>query len=192
MTAYLIAMLVVFVANAVPAFAPPTWTLLVFLEFNYELQPAALVLIGVVAATAGRALMATYMRRSTRWMPRTYVTNMQSAAQYLTKTRGRVFATFVLFFISPLSSAQLFAAAGIMKSVRLQPLLLAFAAGRTLSYSSYVTGAHLVKQSSVGDVVLETLKSPWALAVQLLMVAGVIALGMHDWTSDDSGESAVE
>lgn len=185
MTAYVIAILVVFVANAVPAFAPPTWSLLVFLELNFELQPAALVVIGVLAATAGRAVLAVYMRHSTRWMPHTYVANMESAGRYLTKTRGRLLATFALFFVSPLSSAQLFAAAGIMKSVRLRPLLAAFAIGRSFSYASYVAGAHLVKQSSFGDVVLETLKSPWAIAAQVLMVALVIGLGMHHWNHDE-------
>ena len=192
MSAYLIAFLVVFVANSIPAFAPPTWTLLIFLELNYELQPLVLVVIGVIAATTGRGVLALYMRRSTRWMPQTYVANMQAAGRYLTKTRGRMVATFVLFFVSPLSSAQLFAAAGIMQSIRLLPLLLAFAAGRSVSYASYVTGAHLVKQSSAGDVVLETLKSPWAVAAQLLMVGGVIAIGMRKWNHDESGESAVE
>lgn len=190
MTSYLIAFLVVFVANAVPAFAPPTWSLLVFLELNFELQPAALVTVGVVSATAGRAVLAYYMRHFTRWMPQTYVENMESAGRYLTKTRGRLWATFALFFVSPLSSAQLFAAAGIMKSVRLRPLILAFAVGRTITYSSYVTGAHLVKQSNFGDVVLETLKSPWALAAQVLMVVGVIALGMHHWNHEDPDPDA--
>lgn len=190
MTAYLIAILAVFVANAVPAFAPPTWSLLVFLELNFELQPVVLVIIGVVSATAGRALLAYYMRHSTRWMPATYVENMESAGRYLTKSKGRVLATFALFFISPLSSAQLFAAAGIMKSIRLRPLLIAFALGRSISYASYVTGAHLVKQSSFGDVVLETLKSPWAIAAQVLMVVGVVALGMHHWNHDDGEPSS--
>lgn len=186
-SAYLIAAAVVFIANAVPAFAPPTWSLLVFLELNFELQPAALVVIGVASATAGRLLLAWYMRHSTRWMPHTYVANMESAGHYLTKTRGRLLATFALFFVSPLSSAQLFAAAGIMKSMRLRPLIIAFAIGRSVTYSSYVTGAHLVKQSSFGDVVLESLKSPWALAAQILMVVGVIALGMRHWNHDDEG-----
>ena len=171
----------IFIANAVPAFAPPTWSLLVFCELNYDLQPAVLVVIGVAAATAGRALLAYYMRHFTRWMPRRYVENMESAGYYLTQTRGRLLATLGLFFLSPLSSAQLFAAAGIMKSVRMRPLLLAFAVGRSVTYTSYVTGAHFVKQSSFGDVVLESLHSPWAIAAQVVMVVAVIALGMRRW-----------
>jgi len=189
-TSHLIAFLVVFVANAVPAFAPPTWSLLVFLQLSFELHPVVLVVIGVLAATAGRGLLAYYMRHSTRWMPHAYVQNMESAGRYLTHTRGRMMATLSLFFVSPLSSAQLFAAAGIMRSVRLRPLLVSFAIGRSVTYSSYVTGAQLVKQSTFSDVVLETLTSPWAIAAQVLMVVGVIALGMHHWNHGNAPESS--
>jgi len=151
---------------------------------------ALLVVIGVLAATAGRGLLAYYMRHSTRWMPHAYVQNMESAGRYLTHTRGRMMATLSLFFVSPLSSAQLFAAAGIMRSVRLRPLLVSFAIGRSVTYSSYVTGAQLVKQSTFSDVVLETLTSPWAIAAQVLMVVGVIALGMHHWNHGNAPESS--
>ncbi len=85
---YVLVALVVFAANAVPAFAPPTWSLLVFFELNFELHAPAIVVIGVVSATAGRWLLATYMRHSTRWMPARYVENMTSAGHAITKTRG--------------------------------------------------------------------------------------------------------
>lgn len=192
MPAYLVSIAVVFIANAVPAFAPPTWSLLVFLELNFDLNGVVLVMLGVLAAAAGRTVLALYMRRCTRWMPHTYVRNMESAGHYLMKTRGRLVATLALFFISPLSSAQLFAAAGIMKSIRLRPLIAAFAVGRAVTYSFYVTGAHLVKQSDFGDVLLQQLKSPWAVAAQVLMVIGVIALGMHHWKFDGDAAPSEE
>jgi len=192
-TAYLLAIGLVFAANVVPAFAPPTWSLLVYLELSYDMRPAVLVVIGVVAAAAGRTVLAYGARRSTRWMPVAYVRNMETVGRALTRSKGRTLATLGLFLLSPLSSAQLFAAAGIMKTVRLRPLVLAFALGRAVTYSSYVTGAHLVKNSTFGDVVLEALRSPWAIAVQVLMLAAVVALGMHRWTDGaSSGTSAKE
>lgn len=185
MTGYLIAIAVIFIANAVPAFAPPTWSLLVFFELRLDLHPVLLICLGVASATAGRAVLANSMRHSTRWMPHTYVANMEAAGRYLTRTRGRLWATFAMFFLSPLSSAQLFAAAGIMKTMRLRPLIAAFAVGRAVTYSVYVTGAHLVKSSDLGDLLLEQLRSPWAVLAQVLMVLAVIALGMHHWNHDE-------
>lgn len=192
MSGYLVAVAVIFIANAVPAFAPPTWSLLVFFELNFELHPVVLVMLGVASATAGRTLLANYMRHSTRWMPHRYVANMEAAGRYLTKTRGRLWATFAMFFISPLSSAQLFAAAGIMKSMPLPPLIGAFAIGRAVTYSVYVTGAHLVKSSDLGAVLLDQLRSPWAVAAQIAMVLMVIALGLHDWNHEERAKPGIE
>jgi len=179
----------VLIANAVPAFAPPTWSILVWFELGYELRAPILIIIGVLAAVTGRAILATYMRHSTRWMPKTYVDNMHSAGAYFTKTQGRTAALLGLFFLSPLSSAQLFAAAGIMRSVALRPLLLAFAAGRVVTYSVYVTGAHLAKRTSLGDIVLDAFRSPWGLAAQILLVALVVLPGMRRWNHDSPSES---
>ena len=178
--AYVLVALAVFAANAVPAFAPPTWSILVWFELTFDLRAPALVILGVIGATTGRALLATYMRHSTRWMPKQYVENMRTAGEAVTAVRGRAVAVLALFLVSPISSAQLFTAAGIMKDVRLRPLLIAFAMGRTISYSIYVTGAHLAK-SSIGDVLLEGIRSPWGVALQVLMVLGVIALGARPW-----------
>ncbi len=59
--------------------------------------------------------------------------------------------------------------------------MFAFALGRTVSYSFYVASAHAVKKSSMGDIVLEQLRSPWAIVGQVLMVVLVVALGMKHW-----------
>ena len=184
--AYVLVALAVFAANAVPAFAPPTWSILVWFELSFDLRAPALVVLGVLGATTGRALLATYMRHSTRWMPKTYVENMRSAGEAVTAVRGRAIAVLALFLVSPISSAQLFTAAGIMRDVRLRPLLIAFAMGRTISYSIYVTGAHFAK-ASLGDVLIEGITSPWGVAFQVLMVAGIVALGSRPWTNGRRG-----
>lgn len=182
--AYLLVALVVFAANAVPAFAPPTWLILVWFELRYGTNVFATVCLGVLAATSGRALLATYMRHSTRWMPHAYVANMHMAGEYVTRTKGRMTTTLLLFFVSPLSSAQLFAAAGIMRSVRLRPLLAAFALGRSVTYTFYVTGAHVALSSNLGDVLVESMKSPWGIAAQIVMVLLIVLPGLRQWSEE--------
>lgn len=190
--AYVALLLVVFAANAVPAFAPPTWTILVWFELRFGLNVAATVALGVVAATSGRALLATYMHRATRWMPRTYVENMRTAGDYITRSAGRMAATFAVFFVSPLSSAQLFAAAGIMGGLRLVPLLTAFALGRCVTYTLYVTGANIARSTDLGDVLVESMKSPWGIAAQVIMVAFVILPGLRRWNHNGHGGKATQ
>ena len=68
-----------------------------------------------------------------------------------------------------------------MKSVNIKPLLAAFAVGRTFTYSTYVTGAAALAASNFGQVLLSELKSPWAIAVQVAMIAAFIAFGSIDW-----------
>ena len=86
-----------------------------------------------------------------------------------------------LFFLSPISSAQLFEAAGIIKRIALRPLLFAFAGGRLISYSIYVSGATVLKETSLGQIIRDELTSPYAIALQVLLILGLIALGNVKW-----------
>jgi hypothetical protein len=178
---YLIAAIAIIALNALPAFAPPTWMALVFFLINYESNPVALVVVGVVSATAGRFFLAWYFRKFAHLVPTKFSNNMEYAGHYFTNHSSKRYALFALFFFSPLSSAQLFEAAGLMKTIKLKPLLLAFAAGRTVTYSTYVTGAAVLAATNFGEVLISQLKSPWAIALQIAMIAGLIALGSIDW-----------
>jgi hypothetical protein len=178
---YLIAAIAIIALNALPAFAPPTWMALVFFLINYETNPVALVVVGVVSATAGRFFLAWYFRKFAHLVPTKFSKNMEYAGHYFTDHSTKRYALFALFFFSPLSSAQLFEAAGLMKTIKLKPLLLAFAAGRTVTYSTYVTGAAVLAATNFGEVLISQLKSPWAIALQIAMIAGLIALGSIDW-----------
>jgi uncharacterized membrane protein YdjX (TVP38/TMEM64 family) len=169
--------------NALPAFAPPTWMALVFFLINYDANPVALVIIGVISATTGRAILAWYFRKFAHLIPTKFSRNMEYAGHYFTEHSTKRYALLGIFLISPISSAQLFEAAGLMKSVALRPLLIAFAAGRTISYSTYVTGAAAIATTNFGDLLIHQLKSPWAIATQILLIAGLAALGSFDWKS---------
>lgn len=181
MEIYLIAAIAIIALNALPAFAPPTWMALVFFLINYETNPVALVVVGVVSATAGRFFLAWYFRKFAHLVPTKFSKNMEYAGHYFTNHSSKRYALFALFFFSPLSSAQLFEAAGLMKTIKLKPLLLAFAAGRIVTYSTYVTGAAVLAATNFGEVLISQLKSPWAMALQIAMIAGLIALGSIDW-----------
>lgn len=172
---------VVFFFNLLPAFAPPTWSVLVFFTLRYHLDPVALVAIAVGSATGGRYLLAHGFRAARPLLPSGWVTNMENAGSHLQKSSGHAIALLALFFFSPLSSAQLFEAAGVIKSIRLNHLAIAFAAGRTITYSTYVTGAHALKETSIGEIVSANLTSPEAIALQIFMVLALVALGNIKW-----------
>lgn len=147
-----------------------------------NIAPVALIAVGVVSAVIGRAVLALIFRRLRPWLPTRYLANLEAAGIAITKTRSRSIAALLLFLISPLSSAQLFEAAGLMKKLRLWPILIAFGVGRIISYSVYVSGAHALKETSLGALVQKYLTSPQAIAIDLALVVGLVALGSIDWT----------
>ena len=181
MEQYLFVALVIFTFNLVPAFAPPTWSALVFFNFKYDLNPFFLILVGVTFAVAGRAGLFTIFRKFRRFLPAGYLANMAKLGHYLEESKRRFIGLLTLFFLSPFSSAQLFEAAALMNRMRLKPLLYAFATGRLFSYSFYVFGSNQLKSTSIGQIIEEQITSPIAILIQLLMIIGVIVLGNIDW-----------
>ena len=55
---YLILFFAVLGVNLLPAFGPPTWSVLVFFRLNSTMPTWAMVLVGAVAAATGRYLLA--------------------------------------------------------------------------------------------------------------------------------------
>jgi uncharacterized membrane protein YdjX (TVP38/TMEM64 family) len=170
---------VVFGVNLLPAFGPPTWALLVFFRVNEDVPAVPLVLVGALAAASGRFVLASGSRRMRGRLPRRYEANLDAARELFAGGRGRALAALGLFALSPVPSAQLFVAAGLM-DVPLVPLTLAFFAGRLVSYSLYVAAASAVA-GSLGGVLGDAIGSPLGIAVQVALLAGLVALVRVDW-----------
>ena len=177
---YLVLFLIVLGVNLLPAFGPPTWTILVFARLNWHLEPAAIVLVGAVAAMLGRYLLATGTRRFRGHLGERRRANLQAANDLLFERRGRAWAVLAVFVVSPLPSAQLFVAAGLL-DVALVPLTLAFFVGRLVSYSFYVTLATLADRQ-LGGILRNALGSPWSIALQVGLLAGAAALPFVNWS----------
>jgi uncharacterized membrane protein YdjX (TVP38/TMEM64 family) len=177
---YVIAAACIFGVNLLPAFGPPTWAVLVFFRLNSDLAVVPLVLLGAVAAAAGRFVLASASRRYRSHFTPARLESLQAAEDALTGSRGKTLAGLSLFALSPVPSAQLFVAAGLL-TVPLMPLTLAFFAGRLVSYSLYVGAASAAKES-LGAVLSDWFTSPLGVALQVLMLVAVVLLVRIDWT----------
>jgi len=107
--------------------------------------------------------------------------HLAAAEQMLLGSRGKATAALGLFALSPVPSAQLFIAAGLL-TVPLLPLTAAFFCGRLVSYSIYVAAASLAKES-FGDTLTEAFTSPLGIALQIVMLAGIVLLLRVDWAA---------
>jgi uncharacterized membrane protein YdjX (TVP38/TMEM64 family) len=138
-----------------------------------------LVLLGALAAASGRLLLAATTRRfRSRFSPRR-LESLEAAEDTLAGSRSKAIAGLGLFALSPVPSAELFVAAGLL-SVPLVPLTAAFFAGRLVSYSLYV-GAASAAKDSLGSVLMGAFASPLGVALQFLMLLGLVVLIRVDW-----------
>lgn len=175
---YLAMAAIVVGVNLLPALGPPTWAVLVLLKLHWHLDAVIVVAAGACSAAAGRYVLARTAHGLRRFLSTRRLDNLEAARGYLTRHRSGAYAGLALFTLSPLPSAQLFEAAGLL-AVPLVPLTAAFFVGRLVSYSGYVALA-TVAQQNFGDVVTSGLKSPVGITVQVALLVGMAALTLID------------
>ena len=181
MTQYLILFAIVFGINLLPAFGPPTWSIIALYTLNSELKVPLLILVGAIAAACGRYVLGHGTRLlGTRFLPHRIRDNLDAAKQALQRRKRHAFLALGLFALSPVPSAQLFEAAGLT-GVRLFPFTAAFFVGRVISYSVYAYTAKGIRSSSVGDAFRHSLTSPVGLGIQIVMIVLLVALAQVDW-----------
>ncbi len=95
------------------------------------------------------------------------------------KKKSRAVALVALFVVSPLPSAQLFVAAGLL-DLPLGLLTFAFFLGRMVSYSIYVSAATLADKQ-LGNVLAQSFGSPWSITLQVVLLIAVCALPFFNW-----------
>ncbi len=176
---YLLVAAVVFGVNLLPAFGPPTAAVLVLFRLNGHVPAVPLVLVGALSAMAGRFVLAILSRRFRGRLPEKRRDNLQVARDLFAGSRSKGIAALGLFALSPIPSAQLFIAAGLL-DVALVPLTAAFFAGRLVSYSIYVSAASLADRS-FGGVLRKSITSPLGVTAQILMLAAIVGLVRVDW-----------
>lgn len=170
---------VVFAVNLLPAFGPPTWSVLVALRLGLDVAAVPLVLAGALGAACGRWTLAHGARRLRHRLSDDRRASLEALRSAVEDRPAGAFAGLALFALSPLPSAQLFVAAGLT-GVRIGPLVLAFFAGRLVSYSLYV-GAAEAARATLGDSLLDGMRSPAGIAAQVAMLAMLVALMRIDW-----------
>jgi len=139
------------------------------------------VITGAICAGFGRYYLARLTGLLRYKIKEVTIKNLQVARNRLESKSLHKYSLFIFFVISPLPSAQLFEAAGLI-GVRLMPLTIAFFSGRIITYSIYVAGASQLKAKGIGDLVAEQFTSVWGIILQVAMILGVIGLGKINWS----------
>jgi membrane protein YqaA with SNARE-associated domain len=169
---YLLFALLVLIINLAPIFGPPTWAVVLFYRLNTSMNSVAMIIIAVLCAVLGRYLLALTCGKMRNRLKPQYLENLSAALRFLDRGRKSRALYFAITAFSPLPSAQIFEAAGLM-GVRLLPLMGAFAFGRTVTYTLYSLGAASIKGTNIGSVLLDGMKSPWGISLQIASLAAI-------------------
>jgi len=143
---YLIASIIIIVINVVPAFMPPTWTLISYFYISFDVNLFVLSLIGAVSSSFGRFLLTGLSRKTVGIFSEAAIDNLNFIGNGVKKKP--LYATFFAFVwaISPIPSNLLFIAAGISK-ISLKYILPGFFLGRSLSYFSLAFASRIVVEN---------------------------------------------
>ena len=185
---YLILFLAVLGVNLLPAFGPPTWSVLVFFRLNSTMPTWAMVLVGAAAAATGRYLLAKAFWLLRGRLSEQTRTNLEAARSALQRSKRNTVVALGLFAMSPVPSAQLFEAAGLT-GVRLLPFTLVFFAGRLVSYSIYAYTAERIRETSIGEALRGGFTNPWLVALQLVLIAALVLLARINWVKVLGGQA---
>ena len=171
---------VVFLCNLAPLLAPPTWSIIVYFLITREMNPALAVMVAAIAAGTGRYLLALGTRLLRNYIPEIARKNLYDAGLVFDENHKRRFGLIALFIVSPLPSAQLFEAAGLMH-LNLKRLTLAFFSGRIITYSFYAATASTIKTTDFGKLLTDALRSPYAWALNLISISLIYLIAKIDW-----------
>jgi membrane protein YqaA with SNARE-associated domain len=175
---------VVFTLNIIPAFAPPTWMALAWVGFRHPLDnPFVVALIGAIAATAGRLVLAKLSRViiRQRFLSDDMRDNIDAIKDGLERHRTLTFSAFLLYAFGPFPSNYLFIAYGLT-SLPLWLVAFPFFIGRCASYSFFVfTASEVSQRLALVDTDAQSYFGIYFVISQLLLLGAVFLLARIDW-----------
>jgi hypothetical protein len=167
--------------NVMPAFMPPTWSVLAIFHARYQLPLLPLTVGGAAASAAGRVLLARLSRGAGEHLPEKDRNNATALATFLEQHPRWQTALVFVYCLGPFPSNSLFIAAGIGR-LSLKRVAVIFFVSRAISDTFWVWTATGITRS-VGDVFAGNLTSPRSIVAQLVSAGLVVAVCRLPWAA---------
>jgi len=180
---FLVIFVVVFALNVMPAFAPPTWSVLSFIAIRFDSNIVLLAVVGAVAATLGRLVLAKLSNVIVRQKILSDDTrkNIDAVKERLEGKRKLTFSILLFYAFSPFPSNHLFIAYGLT-ALRLRLIAIPFLLGRVVSYAFWAFTASSVAQLlNYESVTSKSFFSYYFVASQLFGLATIYVFTKIDW-----------
>ena len=180
---FLIIFLVVFVLNVVPILAPPTWSVLSFIAIRFNSNIILLAVVGAVAATLGRLVLAklsTVIVRQ-RFMSDETRKNIDAVKERLERNSKMTFGAILFYVFSPFPSNHLFIAYGLT-ALKLKLIAIPFLLGRIVSYAFLAfTASSVAQMLDYESVTSRSFFSYYFVASQLFGLLTIYVFTRIDW-----------
>lgn len=168
--------------NTIPAFMPPTWTLLAWAHINHDIPILLIAAIGALGAATGRVLLALGSRKfGMRILPERWEANIQALVTAIRSRPALSLGSLGLFALGPIPTNQLFIGVGLARAP-LAPVTVVFGVTRFVSYILWVQAAQTAV-SSLRDLLRPSLGGGAAIAAQVLGFAALILVMQVDWAT---------
>jgi hypothetical protein len=180
---FFVVFLVIFALNVVPAFAPATWTVISYISIRYGGSILALAMVGALAATAGRVVLAklSHVLVRRKLLSDKTKDNIDAIKTNIEARRALTAGLFLFYAVCPLPSNNLFIAYGLT-TMPLKLIAIPFFLGRVLSYAFWALTAGGVARGfgvEAGDI--RSTFSYYFAGAQVITLLMVVAFARIDW-----------
>lgn len=170
------------VLNMIPAFMPPTWTLLAWAHINYGIPVLLIAGIGAIGASSGRVLLALGSRTfGIHIIPARWRANIHTLVESIRARPALSLGSLGLFALGPIPTNHLFIAVGL-SGTSLKAVTAVFGISRFVSYIVWVQAAQTAV-SSLDEILRPALGGAAAIAAQVLGFAALILVMQIDWAT---------
>lgn len=180
---FLLIFLVVLALNVVPIFAPPTWSVLSFIAIRFDPNNIVLAVVGAVAATLGRLVLAKLSRVIVRQKILSDDTrkNIDVVRERLESKAKLTFSLLLFYAFSPFPSNHLFIAYGLT-ALKLRLIAIPFLLGRVVSYAFWAfTASRVAQLLHYESVTSRSFFSYYFVASQLFGLLTIYVFTKIDW-----------
>jgi hypothetical protein len=165
--------------NVVPAFMPPTWSVMAAIRIMAGLPLLPLTVGGALMSGCGRLILAEGSRRLGRSLPEQGRQNATAVGDAMTRHPRWQLLTIFVVCLTPFPSNALFIASGVGR-LPLPRVVLAFVLSRSIADTFWVWAAGRVARS-LPDTLTAQFRSPVGIALQVLSVGLVVLLLRLPW-----------
>lgn len=177
--ALVMAWFIAFAINLMPAFMPPTWSVLAVIHVTTSAPLLPLTIGGAVASALGRTALALGAGKLGDFLPKTDRENARALGDFLERHHRWGLAIVFLGCLGPLPSNALFIAVGISR-LRLVPIAIVFFLSRMIADTFWVWSAGVVSRNAEG-VFRDQVSSWQGIALQVAGIVLIVAVFRLPW-----------